>query len=292
MKTKIYLLTFIFLLISYPYSQNTDWSSVDKVFGKKGSLNGAVYKITFPRTDLNVTFDGKKIETALAFTSWIAFLNTPSGTMIMGDLVLQDKEVPAVEQKLINNGIQITGIHNHILGETPVVKYMHFSGMGDAVQLATGMKDALSASSTPLVSTSTSTPGNDIDWSKIEEILGYKGTKNGSIIQFGIPRKTAITEMGVEIPPYMGMATTINIQDAGDDKVFATGDFVLIGDEVSAVMNELIQNGITVTALHNHMIDETPRIFFMHYWGYDDAEKVASGLKKALGKGNFAESNK
>lgn len=286
MKKNIFLLALFLLMISHLFCQNEDWSSVEKVFGKKGNLKGDVYKITFPRTDLIVTFDNHKLEPSLAQISWIAFKNTKMGTMIMGDLVLTDVEVSSVEKNLVENGIQITGIHNHIIGETPSIKYIHFCGMGETAALAQSMKDAISLTATPLISTQTGTNSSNIDWSKVENILGYEGNLNGNVIQFGIPRKEKILEMGIEIPSYMGMATTINMQPAGDEKVFATGDFVLISEEVNPVIKVLIKNGITVTAIHNHMLDESPRLFFLHYWGYDDAEKIAIGLKEALDKTN------
>lgn len=293
MKNQLFIFILCSMLANSLYTQDhmtgkTDWTELDKVFGKKGNLNGDIYKITFPRNDLNVVYDNKKIEPALAFTSWIAFMDMSSMTMMMGDLVLQDNEVPSVEKKLASDGILITAIHNHLSGESPDIKYIHYSAMGDAVTLAKEIKEVLSLTSTPMEAQKTATEPSDIDWSKVENILGFKGNKNGKIIQFGIPRNDKIREMGIEIPPYMGMATTINMQMSDANNAFATGDFVLIDAEVNPVIKELTDNGITVTALHNHMLDENPRIFFMHYWGYDTPEKIASGLKKALEKTNSA----
>ncbi len=292
------LILFFQILLAIPvflFAQNnpessSDWSKVDAVFGRKGTLIGDVYKVTFPRNDLDVRVNGIKLEAGLALTSWAAYMNMGGTSMVMGDLVLTEDELPAVIKKLSESGILITGIHNHIIGETPAIKYLHYSGMGDEATLSTYLKSALDVTGTLQKTSQPETVKDQTDWSSVEKTLGYKGTSKGDLLMLGIPRNDKIMEMGVEIPPSVGMATSINFQKV-DDKALVTGDFVLIAGEVNPVIKELSENGITVTALHNHMLDESPRIFFMHYWGYDDPQKLASGLRKALDKVNVVKSN-
>jgi hypothetical protein len=264
----------------------TNWEEIEKIFGKKGGTNGDVFKVTYQRTDLNVTYDNIKIEPALALTSWIAFKDVGMGTMMMGDMVLTDDELETAIKNLSAKGLEISGIHNHINNTAPDIKYLHFGGMGDAKTLASEINEIFANTKTPMEAQTNISKSKQRDWTKVENILGRKGSLNGSVEQFGIPRNEKITEMGAEIPPYMGMSTTINIQMVDNGKAFATGDFVLLADEINPVIKVLSENNIAVTALHNHMTNETPRLFFMHYWGYDTPENIAEGLKKALDKTN------
>jgi hypothetical protein len=202
------------------------------------------------------------------------------GAMIMGDIVLLDKEVAPVEAKLLAEGIPITAIHNHLIGESPSVKYMHIEAEGKAEELAEKIKAALALTGTPPPQPQPPA-ASQIDWSEMENIIGRKGDHKGNLLQYGIPRAEKIMENGMEIPPYMGMAIAINIQRTGD-KVATTGDFVLIASEIEPVMKALHEYGITVTALHNHMLYESPRMFMAHFWGYDSPEKIAKGLAAAL----------
>lgn len=290
MKNILFIISLIVFLTGHSPAQTFDWSDVETLFNRKGTVNGDVFKITFPRTDLKVMVGDLVLEPGLALTSWMAFKPMDSSAMAMGDLVLLEKEVAPVTKKLIANGFEITALHNHILHETPRVMYMHFSGNGNAVKLAEGMKSALSETGTPLtLSTLPSSQTKQItliDWANIETILGKNGQHKGNISQFGFPRSETITENGMEISPFMGMATAINFQKAGT-QMATTGDFVLLADEVNPVLKTLTENGIAVTAIHSHMLNETPRLFFMHFWGIGDPEKLARGIKAALDKTNY-----
>ncbi|MDE3056751.1 MAG: DUF1259 domain-containing protein, partial [Bacteroidota bacterium] len=193
-------------------------------------------------------------------------------------------EVPHVMAKLLESGIEITALHNHLLDELPHVMYMHYEGHGTADDLAQKMKNALSLTATPIgASKPAKIPA--MDWSAVEKSIGRKGTAHGSVYQIGIPRAETVTENGMEISPSMGVATSINFENAGK-QVASTGDFVLIASEVNPVIKTLTENGITVTAIHNHMINESPRLFFVHFWGYGSPEKIGGGLKAALEKVN------
>ncbi len=264
--------------------QAQGWTSVEKIFGKPGTIQNDVFKITFPRSDLKVQIASVAVEPGLALTSWVAFKGMHDGAMIMGDLVLLEPEVGPVVKKLTAQEIEITAIHNHLLGESPSIKYLHFSGHGDAAKLASAMLDVLKSTATPLAPPATQSSAA-IDWGNVESIIGLTGQHKGNLLQFGIPRKEAIVEGGMEIPPFMGMATAINLQRVGENAA-TTGDFVLIADEVNPVIRALTEHGITVTALHNHMLNESPRLFFMHFWGFDKPETLARGLRAALDKTN------
>jgi hypothetical protein len=253
---------------------------LEKVFGKKGAVQGSVYRITFPRFDLKVTVNGFPVAPGLALTSWIGFLQMGGETMMMGDLVMLDTEEPAVVAKLVSLNLGITAIHNHLVNEQPAIKFLHFSGSGDALKLAGDIKSVLAITGTPLTAPPPP-PAQPVDWSRVEAILGTSGRHNGMLLQYSFARKERLTESGMDMPPAIGMATGINFQMNGD-KAGITGDFVLLAGEVNAVAKALTENGITVTAIHNHMLFDDPRLFMMHFWAVDDPQKLATGLKAAL----------
>ncbi len=266
----------------------TDWEGADKVFGVPGKdLPGGVHKYGWPRTDLHVRIGGVTLDPALALGSWGAFLRMGGGNeaMTMGDLVLLEPEVTPVVTALESSGLEVTAIHNHLLNEAPHVVYLHFSGHGDPVALAKGLRAALEKTKTPLKppAGSSPTPAEASALKKLEEALGRTGTMAGHVLQVGVPRFETVTEGGMEIPPTMGMANGMNFQAVGD-RVATTGDFVLLASEVNPVIRELEAHGIAVTALHSHMLTESPRLFFMHFWAVNAPEKVGEGLKAALGK--------
>jgi hypothetical protein len=274
------------------YSQNSEWTGVEQVFGKKGSVQDGVCKIAFPRYDLKMKIGEFTVAPGLALTSWIGFIRAGKDmmamddiTMMMGDLVLLDKEVQPVISQLVAANLEITALHNHIVGEFPNIKYVHFSGKGDAVKLAEAIKSVISVTGTPLVAPQTQDPTIPPDWSKVEAILGFGGKHNGSLLQYSFPRLEKLTESGMEMPPYMGMATAINFQMDGN-KAAITGDFVLLADEVNPVIKALTENSITVTAVHNHMLYDNPRLFMLHFWAVDVPDQLAIGLKAALDKTN------
>jgi len=266
-------------------AQQNDWSDVEKVFGKKGNVQDGVFKITFPRSDLKVKVGDFSVSPGLALTSWIGFDKMGNNTMMMGDLVMLDKEVSPVISKLLSENLEITALHNHIVNESPAIKFLHFSGSGDAVKLAEKIKAVLETTGTPLTAPQAQSQPVNPDWSKVEAILGTSGKHNNNLLQYSFPRNEKLTENGMEIPAYMGMATGINFQMDGN-KSAITGDFVLLAEEVNPVVKALTENGIAVTAIHNHMLFDNPRLFMMHFWAVDAPEKLAKGLKAALDKTN------
>ena len=263
---------------------DVDWSKVDQAMGRKGSdLPGGVHKYGLPRSDLQVTVDGVAIKPTLALGSWLAFVPQDSGAMFMGDLVLTDSELSAVMKSLVDGGVEITAVHNHLLRTSAPVFYMHVAGHGDAVKLAETLHSALALSHTPLqASAPAQAPPVDLDTAAIDETLGFKGSPNGGVYQVSVPRAEAISEGGMAVPPSMGTATAINFQPTGGGRAAITGDFVLVGAEVNPVLKTLRDHGIEVTALHSHMIDDSPHLFFMHFWANDDARRLAEVLRSAL----------
>ncbi len=273
------------LALAAPAIAAPDWTQVGKALGKSGSVQaGGVYRVGFPRTDLKVTLDGVALNTGFAFGGWVAFLPMGDQAMVMGDVVLTQDEVTPVMRKLVDGGLQITAVHNHLLRAQPMTLYMHIEGHGDPVALAQAIHAGLAASKTPFSPPpGTSTPAN-IDMVGIDHIMGYKGQDSGGIYQFGIPRAQPVTEQGMALPPPMGSAIGINFQPTGLKTAAITGDFVLTAQEVNPVIGALKGAGIEVTALHSHMLQEEPRLFFMHFWANDDALKLARGLRAALDK--------
>ncbi len=272
-------------------TQGAEWKVVEEALGKQGQLQaGGVFRVAIPRTDLKVTVQGVDVKAVFALGSYAAFKKIGEGAMVMGDLVLLDQEVSAVMSGLFKNGLVVTALHNHLNEMSPHVMYMHFSGHGNAVELAKGLRDALGASETPLgAGQPASAPsGPELDQKQIESVLGRSGRVNNGVLQVSVARAEKITENGMELLPAMGVNTALNFQPTGGGKAAITGDFVLIGREVTPVAKTLREHGIQVTALHNHALSDNPRLFYMHFWAHDDAVKLAQGLKAALDQTNSA----
>jgi hypothetical protein len=267
----------------------SDWTAVEQAMGRKGASNpGDVIKFSFPRTDMSVRVAGVQLKPALALGSWVAFEHASDGAVAMGDLVLAEDEVAPVMKKLQDGGVQQTALHNHLLMESPRVMYMHIHGRGDAQKLATTIHDAIALTKTPMSAPTpaATSPIIDLDTAMITKSLGLNGKVNGGVYQVTVPRADRIMEHGAEIPASMGVATAINFQPTGGGKAATTGDFVMIASEVNPVIRALTSHGIAVSALHSHMLDETPRLFFMHFWSNDDASALAAGLRAALAQMN------
>jgi len=266
------------------------WKDVEQAIGRPGQVQpGDVIKFAMPRKDLHVTLDGVAIKPGLALGSWVAFARHGNEAMVMGDLVLTEDEVAPVMASLQKAGVHEAALHNHLLGESPHVLYMHLASHGDAVQMAKAIHDAVALTKTPGPDSSPASqaPADlGFDQKRVEQALDRTGKVNGGILQFSVPRAEQITDSGMTVPPSMGVATAINFQPTSAGKAAITGDFVLLGSEVNEVIKALTDNGIKVTALHSHMLTEQPRLFFMHFWANDDAVKLATGLHAALEKTN------
>ena len=265
----------------------TNWDAVAKALGKRGTeMPVGVYRVGLPRTDLKVSVDNVELKPTFALGSWVAFMPMGQEAMVMGDLVLTEDEIAPVMKKLTDSGLQITALHHHVLRARPATFYMHVSGRGEAVDLAHKLHDALALSKTPLGNSPAQSQQEQLsfDTAAIDRALGTQGQTAGGVYQLSIPRRDPIHEHGMVIPSAMGVAEAINFQPTGRGKAAITGDFVLTADEVTPVMRALQDNDIEATALHNHMLDEEPRLFFMHFWANGDVDKLTKGLREALDK--------
>ena len=273
-----------------------DWQAqVGEALGKTGAaMPGGIYRVGLPRTDLKVTLDGVELKPGFALGSWLAFEKMGNQGMVMGDLVLTMDEVAPVMTKLAAGGIEVSALHNHLLRNQPFTMYMHVQGNGDPVKLAAALHAALAETKTPFAAApaapTAAPPPIDLDTAALDQTLGAKGTNNGGVYQFSIPRVEPIKDGNMDVPPPMGSANAINFQPTGGDKAAITGDFVLIAKEVNPVLKALREHGIEVTAIHNHMLDDQPHLYFMHFWANDDAKKLAEGLKAALAQINIVKS--
>ena len=257
---------------------------IAKAIGKEGDLTGDMYKVSFPRSDLMVKAGDVVIKPALALVNWAAFIKSDSNAITYGDLVLLDDEINPVISKLEDGGIELSALHNHLLHENPRVMYIHFVGRGDEVEMAKVIREALAVTKTPLGSTPAGPETKPNLAKEIEEIIGYQGSMGGGVLHINVPRNDIhVAAMGAAIPGYMGMNTPLNFQLEGDNAAI-NGDFILRPAEVNAVIKVLRANGIEIASVHNHMLDEEPRLIFMHFWAYDKAVDLAKGLKVALGR--------
>lgn len=265
--------------------QNVDWSRVDRAMGRTGKLqNDGAYKYSMPRSDLHVTVDGVEVKPALSLGSWLAMKPAASGVVAMGDLVLKQSEVTPVMVKLQEGGVMETALHNHLLRESPRVMYLHVYGEGDPVKIAETVHAALGATSTPPASARASEPPRPlgIDTAAVDRAFGRSGSASGGVYHIAVPRAETIHAAGIEVTPSMGTATSINFQPTANGRAAVNGDFVMTAGEVNNVIRALEEAGIEVVSVHNHMLNEEPRLFFLHYWANDDAVKLARGLRAAL----------
>jgi hypothetical protein len=249
---------------------------------------GNVRRYSMPRSDLAVTAAGVRILPAFALGSWIAFKEASGGAIAMGDLVLREDELNPVVSKLQDGGISQTAIHHHILRENPRTLYMHVHAMGDPVAVARAVRAAVALTGTPPAAPppSAAPASLGIDTMQINQVIGFAGRTNGGVFQISVPRTETIRDHGVEIPPSMGLGTAINFQPSGGGRAAISGDFVLLGSEVNPVIQALRTGGVEVVSLHNHLLSEEPRLFFMHFWANDDAVKLARVLRSALDRTN------
>jgi hypothetical protein len=287
MKRNLMLLTLLAVTAFPPLAKaaDIDWKKVDAALGKTAAVSGEVHRYGIPRSDLHVTLDGVAIKPALALGGWVAFAPMHGEAMVMGDLVLLESEITPVMTKLLDGGLDITAVHNHILRASPATFYMHVGGHGDPEKMAAVIRAALSASKTPFDAPATTAgpaPAVDLDTAKLDQVMGVKGTATGGVYQFAVPRRDPAMESGMQVNTPLGGANAINFQPTGNGKAAITGDFLVTGNEVNPLIRSLRAGDIEVTAIHSHMLDEQPRMFFIHFWANDDALKLARNVRTAL----------
>lgn len=265
-----------------------DIETLQSELGIEGKEQNGQFKVTVPQNDLNVTVDGFKIIPPMGLGSWVAFAPTSEQPMLMGDIVVSEKDLKPVQQEVIKQGLTITAIHNHFVRNEPDVMYMHIGGMGSEKQLAKSVK-AIFDKVTEVrgvnpSSAEKSAVENSLDTKLIDSILGYSGTMNNGVYKITIGRPDVkLKEHGAPVSTFLGFNTWASWQGT-PEKAAVAGDFTMLTDEVAPVIKALVENDIEVVAVHNHMVNENPRIFFLHYWGVGSAEKLAKGLRAALDK--------
>lgn len=269
-------------------AQAADWKAVEAAMGRAAvEQPGGVHRFNFPRSDLKVVVDGVQLKPAFALGGWIAMAGTPANAMAMGDIVVTGEEMTPVITALQAGGVEQTAIHHHVIREEPHVYYVHVRAHGDAVKLATTIRAAIATTKAPPAAPAAAPAGDPgIDTVAVAKALGYAGRMNGGVYQVTVPRAETLRENGMEIPPVMGLTTAINFQPTGGGKAAITGDYVMLSSEVNAVIKALRENGIEAVSLHSHLLDDEPRLYFMHFWANDDAVKLARGLAAGLAKTN------
>jgi hypothetical protein len=267
-----------------PAPKGLDTAAIDRAIGRSGqAMPGDVYRVSFPRGDMDVSVGAVKVRPGLALGGWAAFKANGDQAVAHGDLVLADSEVNTVISTLQQHNFDITALHNHLLNTSMPVWYLHFWGQGGAPELAAAVKDAISRTKAPApAAPAAASTTTDFPADQMQQAIGLKGTVTNGVLALSQARPEPIQMMGVTLPPSMGMATAINVQSAGNGRVAATGDFVMLADEVNKVARALRQHDVNITALHNHMLHGTPDLYFMHFWAEGEPVKVAAGLKEAL----------
>ncbi|WP_256725894.1 DUF1259 domain-containing protein [Streptomyces sp. IMTB 2501] len=267
-----------------------DWKPVAGTLGRTGTLmKGTVYHVVLARKDLKVTTQGVAIKPGLSLGGYANFAKYHDGTMLMGDLVVTETELPKVTDALQAAGIEQTALHKHLLQQTPAIWWTHIHAMGDPVKLAKGLKSALDATAIPPASPPPATqPPIALDTTGIDKALGRKGAADGGIYKFTIARANTITDGTHVLPPALGLTTGINFQPLGGNKAAINGDFVMTAPEVQKVIQALRKGNIDIVELHNHALNDQPRLFYLHYWATADGVTLAKALRPALDATNPA----
>lgn len=267
---------------------DADWSGVAQALGRPGKLTETVYRVALPRSDLSVVSKGVAIKPGLSLGGYAAFTRFPDATMLMGDLVVTEAEMPRVIDALLTNRIEVTGVHKHLLEQSPAIWWIHVHAMGDPVQLAQSLRAGLDATAIP---PATPSPGPQsplgLDTESIDTALGRKGTADGGIYKVSIPRGDTIIQHGHVLPAGLGLTTAVNFQPAGGGQAAINGDIAMTGNEVQRVIAALRQGGIDIIEVHNHGLDEQPRLFYLHFWAVNDAVALARALRPALDATNL-----
>jgi hypothetical protein len=260
-----------------------EFGEVEKILGVPGQMQEGAFILRFPRNDIQMRIQGAPVPTALGFGSWTAWKEVGAKVMVMGDLVLLEREINPVISALDEAGIQVTALHNHFVAEEPRVMYMHVHGMGQAAALARGVRSALDQTSTPQpqpAGPGTSQPALSLDTKRIEQIVGHAGQAGGGVFKITVGRP-GVKVGGVEMTSSMGLNHWAAFVGT-DERARVAGDIAMTAKEVNDVVRALSQGGMDVVAVHNHMLEEEPRIFFLHYWGSGPAAELAEKVRAAF----------
>ena len=270
----------IWLMMTFGSVYAADFGEVERILGVPGQMQEGAVVFSFPRSDIKITIDGDPVPTALGFGSWTAWKAMGNGFMVMGDLVLLENEINPVISALAEANTNVTALHNHFLREEPRIMYMHIAGMGPAAPMANGIRNALDKTGTPKTQASTSASALALDTKRIEEIIGHPGKAGGGVFKITLGRP-GVKMNGVELTASMGLNTWAAFTGT-NERAHVAGDVAMTANEVNRVIRALRRGGIDIAAVHNHMLDEQPRIFFLHYWGTGPAERLAQTVREAF----------
>jgi len=273
-----------------PSAAALDWGAVDRAMGRPATaLDGGVHRYGLPRTDLSVHLGDVALKPAFALGSYLAFVQAGDKAHMMGDLVLTEPEVSKVLGPLRQGGVEVTAIHNHLLGEVPKVMYVHVHGMGDPVAVAGAVKSALGQTGTPLGPPAAGpAPDPGLDTAALDQALGRTGKATGGIYQYNVGRAERIMVEGTAMPAGMGVATVLNFQATSGGQAAVTGDYALVDREVEPIVDALTSGGIQVTAIHSHSVADEPHLYYLHFFGQGDPAGLARTLRQALDRTNAA----
>ncbi len=276
----VFIPVFFTLIYLVPGYAAEKLDQVETILGVKGNMQEGATVFSFPRSDIKVTIDGDSVPTGIGFGGWTAWKAVKDQYMIMGDLVLLEKEINPVISALAEANINVTGLHNHFIGEEPRVMFMHVGGMGRPEPMAKGLRSALDKTATPKTPPSGTPPALSLDTKRIKEIIGHEGKEAGGVYKITLGRP-GVKLHGVELTVSMGLNTWAAFAGT-NEKAHVAGDVAMNAGEVNKVIRELRKGGINLAAVHNHMLDERPRIFFLHYWGTGPAEQLAKTVRSAF----------
>jgi hypothetical protein len=269
-----------------PRESKLDIAAIEQITGMKGAEKNGEYKITIPQNDLQIIVDGFKIIPPMGLGSWAAFTPCGDSAMVMGDIILTETDLKAVQKEVIRQGFAITAIHNHFVRNRPNVMYMHIDRTADLTTLATSVKAIFEkvreARGADPSSAKSDSVANSLDLASLDSIIGYKGELAKGVYKYTIGRPDVqLAEHGIPVSSFMGFNTWAAWQGTPDHAAVC-GDFTMLENEVAPVIKALVENDIEVVAMHNHMVHEEPKVFFLHYWGVGNAGQLARGLRAAL----------
>jgi hypothetical protein len=273
----------LLLLAHSARAQGPPWDSLGRVLGAPPTpITGAI-RYNLPRADLTVRVGDVVVAPALALVSWVGFGVVGPDTVVMGDLVVTAKELPGVLAQLEADRIAVTAVHNHLVGETPQVTYVHYEGRGSARVLAEGMARVLARTGVPRPVRPAASAPVSIDTARVFRELGTRGRANGAVVQLGfVLVPDTVRLRGHAVPAALAYGTPVNLQAVSPSRAVATGDFAITAANVGAVLDALARGGITATAVHSHLVGEIPRLYYIHFWGDGPLADVVRGLRAAL----------
>ena len=258
------------------------YAQAQSILGVTGQMQQGAYVFRYPRADLKITWNGETLPTALGFGSWTAFVKMADAKdMVMGDLVLLEKEINPVISALAKANIEITALHNHFAGEEPRIMFMHIHGEGAPAALAQGIKAALAETGTPKLAPAAGTPAPlALDTKRLEAVIGHAGQSGGGVFKVTVGRP-GVKVGDLTLTASMGMNTWAAFVGT-DARAHVAGDVAMTADQVNRVIRTMRSHGLEIVSVHNHMLDEEPRIFFLHYWGTGKPEDLAKAFREAL----------